>query len=208
MVFLTRGCPYGYDTDNPCRKNTHDYCHVSMKEGFCSRKVADLDTFWRGQKNIVLLDPNITVCRDWKELFQQLIDSGAWIDFSQGLDILAMTEEKAEMIGRMKIKNIHFAWDRYGDKDAIVPKLKKFQEITGYDYRKMSVYMLCNFDTTFEQDLERVYTLRELGYSPYVMLYDKEHIPKGHKLKHLQRWVNNRIVFRSCSRFEDFDHRK
>lgn len=206
--FLTRGCPYGYDTDNPCRKNTHDYCHVSMKEGFCSRKVADLDTFWRGQKNIVLLDPNITVCRDWKELFQQLIDSGAWIDFSQGLDILAMTEEKAEMIGRMKIKNIHFAWDRYEDKDAVVPKLEKFQEITGYGYRKMSVYMLCNFDTTFEQDLERVYTLRELGYSPYVMLYDKEHIPKGHKLKHLQRWVNNRIVFRSCSRFEDFDYRK
>lgn len=206
--FLTRGCPYGYDTDNPCRKNTHDYCHVSMKEGFCSRKVADLDTFWRGQKNIVLLDPNITVCRDWKELFQQLIDSGAWIDFSQGLDILAMTEEKAEMIGRMKIKNIHFAWDRYEDKDAVVPKLKKFQEITGYGYRKMSVYMLCNFDTTFEQDLERVYTMRELGYSPYVMLYDKEHIPKGHKLKHLQRWVNNRIVFRSCSRFEDFDYRK
>lgn len=206
--FLTRGCPYGYDTDNPCRKNTHDYCHVSMKEGFCSRKVADLDTFWRGQKNIVLLDPNITVCRDWKELFQQLIDSGAWIDFSQGLDILAMTEEKAEMVGRMKIKNIHFAWDRYEDKDAVVPKLEKFQEISGYDYRKMSVYMLCNFDTTFEQDLERVYTLRELGYSPYVMLYDKEHIPKGHKLKHLQRWANNRIVFRSCSRFEDFDHRK
>lgn len=206
--FLTRGCPYGYDTDNPCRKNTHDYCHVSMKEGFCSRKVADLDTFWRGQKNIVLLDPNITVCRDWKELFQQLIDSGAWIDFSQELDILAMTEEKAEMIVRMKIKNIHFAWDRYEDKDAVVPKLKKFQEITGYGYRKMSVYMLCNFDTTFEQDLERVYTLRELGYSPYVMLYDKEHIPKGHKLKHLQRWVNNRIVFRSCSRFEDFDYRK
>jgi hypothetical protein len=206
--FLTRGCPYGYDTKDPCRKNTHDYCHVSMKEGFCSHKVADLDTFWRDQKNIVLLDPNITVCRDWKELFQQLIDSGAWIDFSQGLDILAMTEGKAEMIGRMKIKNIHFAWDRYEDKDAVVPKLKKFQEITGYDYRKMSVYMLCNFDTTFEQDLERVYTLRELGYSPYVMLYDKEHIPKGHKLKHLQRWVNNRIVFRSCSRFEDFDYRK
>ena len=62
--FLTRGCPYGYDANNPHKKNMHDYCHVSEKEGFCSHKVADLDTFWRGQKNIVLLDPNITVYRD------------------------------------------------------------------------------------------------------------------------------------------------
>lgn len=63
-------------------------------------------------------------------------------------------------------------------------------------------------DTTFEQDLERVYTLRDMGYNPYVMLYDKEHIPQGHKLKHLQRWVNNRIIFRTCKKFEDFDCRK
>lgn len=34
--FLTRGYPYGYDTNSPCKKHTHDYCHVSMKEGACS----------------------------------------------------------------------------------------------------------------------------------------------------------------------------
>ena len=58
--------------------------------------------------------------------------------------------------------------------------------------------------TTFEQDLERVYTLRNLGFNPYVMIYDKKHISKGSKLKHLQRWVNNRIIFRTCERFEDY----
>ena len=69
--FLTRGCPRG------CK-----FCHVGCKEGRKSYKVANLDTFWREQKNIVLLDPNITACKDWKGLFQQLIDSKAWIDFS------------------------------------------------------------------------------------------------------------------------------
>ena len=205
--FLTRGCPYGYDINNPCKKNTHDYCHVSMKEGFCSHKVADLNAFWRGQKNIVLLDPNITACKDWGPLFQQLADSGAWVDFSQGLDIRMMDREKTEMIRRMNIKQIHFAWDRYEDKEEIVPKFKMFAELTGWDYRKMAVYVLCNFDTTFEQDLERVYTLRDLGYNPYVMLYNKDSIPQGHKLRQLQRWVNNRIIFRSCSRFEDFNRK-
>lgn len=195
--FLTRGCPRGCS-----------FCHVESKEGRCSRKVADLNTFWRRQKNIVLLDPNITACGNWKDLFQQLIDSSAWVDFSQGLDIRMMNEEKAEMLKQMKIKQVHFAWDRYEDKEIIVPKFEMFKSITEWGYQKMGVYMLCNFDTTFEQDLERVYTLRDIGYNPYVMLYNKENIPQGHRLKHLQRWVNNRIIFRTCEKFEDFDCRK
>lgn len=75
--FLTRGCP------RRC-----NFCVVGHKEGLRSKRVADLSEFWRGQKNIVLLDPNMFACKDWKELSQQLIDSKAWIDFSQGCDIL------------------------------------------------------------------------------------------------------------------------
>lgn len=191
--FMSRGCPRGCN-----------FCHVAVKEGRKSYKVADLSEFWNGKKNIVLLDPNTIACPDWKDILQQLIDSGAWVDFSQGVDIRLMTEEKAEMIKRIKIKNIHFAWDRYEDKGKIVPKLKMFKKMTGWNYQKLTVYMLCNFDTTFEQDLERVYTLRNLGFNPYVMIYDKEHLSKGNKLKHLQRWVNNRIIFRTCERFEDY----
>ena len=71
-----------------------------------------------------------------------------------------MTKEKTNMIKKMKIKQVHFAWDRYKDKEIIVPKFKMFAELTGWGYQKMAVYMLCNFDTTFEQDLERVYIFR------------------------------------------------
>lgn len=202
--FLTRGCPYGYDINNPGKKNTHGYCHVTMKEGACSYKVADLKQFWNGQKNIILLDPNITVCRDWKLLFQQLIESKAWVDFSQGLDIRTMTEEKAEMLKQMKIKQVHFAWDRYEDKEIVLPKFEMFKRITQWDKRKLSVYVLVNFDTTHEQDLERIYTLRDLGYWPYVMIYNKKSLPQGHITRRLQRWVNMRAVFEKITRFEDY----
>lgn len=191
--FLTRGCPRGCD-----------FCIVGKKEGKCSVKVADLSEFWNGQKNIVLLDPNMFACSDWKNLSQQLINSKSWIDFSQGCDIRLMTKEKAEYLKQMKIKQIHFAWDKYEDKSIIVPKFKEFQNITKWGYGKMTVYCLCNFNTTFEQDLERIYTLRDLGYSPYVMLYDKDKLPKGHRLRKLQRYVNNRFIFRSCEKFEDY----
>lgn len=191
--FLTRGCPRGCD-----------FCIVKEKEGQKSHKVADLSEFWNGQKNIVLLDPNMFACKDWKDLSQQLIDSKAWIDFSQGCDIRIMTKEKAEYIKRMKIKQIHFAWDRYQDKDIIIPKFKAFKEITEWDKRKLPVYVLVNFNTTHEQDLERIYTLRELGYWPYVMVYEKDKLPRGHITRKLQRWVNKRAVFEMTPRFENY----
>lgn len=191
--FLTRGCPRGCD-----------FCIVGKKEGKCSVKVSDLSEFWRGQKNIVLMDPNMFACRDWKDLSQQLIDSGAWVDFSQGCDIRIMTPEKVNMLLQMKIKQIHFAWDNYSDKDMIVPKFKEFKKLTGWDKRKCGVYVLTNFNTTLEQDLERVYTLRDLGCSPYVMIYDKQKVPRGHDLRKLQRWVNSRVAFSVVEKFEDF----
>lgn len=195
--FLTRGCPRGCD-----------FCHVEAKEGRRTVKVADLSEFWNGQKNIVLCDPNLIACKQWRELLKQLIDSGAWVDINQGIDIRLMTEEMAEMLKKIKMKNLHFAWDRYGDKEKILPKFRMFKEITQIDYRKLGVYVLCNFDTDIKQDLERIYTLRDLGFSPYVMLYDKEHIPRGHELRKLQEWVNNRIIFYSTETFEEFDRRK
>lgn len=192
--FLSRGCPRGCG-----------FCHVKAKEGLKSVKVADLNEFWRGQKNIVLCDPNILACSDWKDLLQQLIDSKARIDFNQGLDIRLMTEDKAQMLSQVKTKEIHFAWDRYQDRDLILPKLEMYAKYSNKPHGKNgTVYVLCNYDTTIEQDLERIYTLREMGYWAYVMLYDKEHIPAGHQYKTIQRWVNNRIVFAKAPTLEDY----
>lgn len=64
------------------------------------------------------------------------------------------------------------------------------------------VYTLVNYDTTLEQDLDRIYTLRDMGYWAYVMIYDKEHCKPVYRK--LARWVNNRFVFAKCERFEDY----
>ena len=191
--FLTRGCP-----------RNCDFCHVGAKEGKCSVKVADLPEFWRGQKNIVLCDPNLIACKEWKDLLQQLIDSKAKIDINQGIDIRLMNPEKAELLSKLKVKNIHFAWNKYEDKEMILPKFQMFKEISGWNYRKMTVFVLTNFNSTFEQDLERVYILRDMGYNPYIMVYDKAHTTGRDNVRKLQRWVNNRILFWTVDRFEDY----
>lgn len=194
--FLTRGCPRGCS-----------FCIVAGKEGRCSRKVADLKEFWNGQKKIVLCDPNILACPDWKDLLIQLRDSNALVDFNQGLDIRMMTKEKIELLNQIRITEIHFAWDRYKDKDVILPKFRLFAENTNIRKKNTGhaaiVYTLVNYDSTLEQDLERIYTLRDLGFWAYVMIYDKEHC--DHIYKDLQRWCNNRFVFSRCKRFEDYN---
>ena len=192
---LTRGCP-----------RNCSFCHVTQKEGQCSYKVADLKEFWDGQKKIELLDPNILACPDWKDLLQQIIDSKAQVNFNQGLDIRMMTAEKAEMLSRIKMQTIHFAWDRYEDKDLVLPRFEEFKKYSKVCPHNLYVYVLCGDreKRIRPEDLERIYWLRDHGYAPYVMLYDKEHLPTKHELKRLQRWVNNRFVFWKVKTFEEY----
>jgi hypothetical protein len=189
--FLTRGCPRG------CK-----FCIVAGKEGRRSIKVADLSEFWRGQKNIELLDPNILACRQHPDLLQQLIDSGACVNFNQGLDIRLTTEANISLLNQIKVKEIHFAWDNA--EDDLKPYFERYRDLAKHKPhgRYGTVYCLVNFGSTMEQNLYRIYTLRDLGYDPYVMVYDKPNAPR--EIKDLQRWCNNRFIFRSCDRFEDY----
>lgn len=148
---LTKDTAYGYLTRG-CPRNC-SFCHVAQKEGTKSIKCGNLTDFWNGQKNICLLDPNILACKNWKQLLQELIDSKAHIDFTQGLDARLLTEEKCRLLAKIKIKNIHFAWDNYKDKDIILPKLKMFAKYRFIGKNKdhhAIVYTLVNFNTTFE----------------------------------------------------------
>lgn len=59
-------------------------------------------------------------------------------------------------------------------------------------------------DTSIEEDLYRVKKVAELGYLPDVRIYRKPSAPQI--LKDLQRWCNNRIIYRSCD-FMDYKPR-
>ena len=190
--FLTRGCPRGCG-----------FCHVGSKEGRCSRKVADLDEFWKGQKNIVLCDPNILACQDHKNLLTQLSDSKATVEFNQGLDVRLISDENLDLLRKVKLKKIHFAYDRIQDGGLIEPQLKAFQEATGYNRSKgnVTVYILVNYDTTIEEDLHRIEFCRSLNFQPYPMIYDKAHCDPIYRK--MQRWCNP-YIFWKVSRFEDY----
>ena len=193
--FLSRGCPRGCN-----------FCHVAAKEGRRSYKVADLSEWWNGQRNICLCDPNILACHEWRDLLGQLADSKARVDINQGMDARLLTPEKVEILNRINLSTIHFAWDDYQQKDAVLKGLKCFAENFKRSLEKghfAQVFVLTNFDTTPEQDLERIYTLRDMDFEPYVMIYDKQHAAPFYKS--LQRWVNMRAIFHRVKTFEEYD---
>ena len=191
--FLTRGCPRGCP-----------FCIVAGKEGRRSVKVADLSEFWHGQGNVELLDPNLLACSERLDLLEQLADSRAKVNFNQGLDIRLTTPEVAAVLGQIRVKRLHFAWDNPHD-----DLRQRFKDFASWYPRKASsgksVYVLVNFGSTMEENLYRIYTLQDLSYDPYVMVYDKPNAPE--EIRQLQRWCNSKAIFRSC-RFEDYAGRK
>lgn len=188
--FLSRGCP-----------RNCGFCIVSGKEGGKSVQTADLSEFWDGQKEIKLMDANLLACRSHEKLIQQLADSRAWVDFSQGLDIRLINPDNAALLNKVRTKTVHFAWDN--PEDDLTGYFQKFLELTAIrDKRRRRVYVLTNYGSTHEQDLYRVNTLRKMGFDPYVMVYDRPTAPPV--TRHLQRWVNNKRIFYTVENFSDY----
>lgn len=189
VSMTSRGCPRG------CA-----FCHVAAKEGRCATKVANVSDFWSGQKEIRVLDPNLTACREKRDLFRQYKETGAILDFTQGLDIRLLNDADISDINDMRLRTLHFAWDN--PEDDLEGKFRYFAQ----NFRRKSnigmVYCLTNFNSTMGQNLYRIYTLRDMGYDPYVMIYDKPNAPR--EIRDLQRWCNNKFIFRKCAKFEDY----
>lgn len=189
--FLTRGCP------RHC-----PFCIVGDKEGLVSRKVADLSEFWNGQKNIILCDPNLLACKDRINLLKQLADSKVTVEINQGFDARLLDDEVIDAMNEIKLNMVHFAWDN--PKDKVVPqKLLQFAKKSKLksDSAK-TVYCLTNYWSTHEEDLYRVEWLKSNGFLPYIMIFNKEKAPLI--TRQLQRYVNNRFIFRSAKDFDDY----
>lgn len=96
---------------------------------------------------------------------------------------------------------IHFAWDR--PDDNLEPKFEKIMSCLDHARRQtISVYVLTNNGSTFEQDLHRVMRLRSLNIQPYVMIYRKDTAPQI--TRRLQRWCNMPSLFWKYKTFDEY----
>jgi hypothetical protein len=209
---LTRGCP----------RCNHTFCITPIKDGCKAVKVADLSEFWRGQKKIVLLDQNILACKERMSLLHQLQESKAEIEFNGGVDARFVDDDIIEALRGIKVKDYHFAWD--DPNENLEPNFRLIKESGLKKPNQIGVYVLTNFWSSIEQDLHRIYTLRSMGFMPFVMIYDKQLYvdSRGRWLpnvadkftreelihfkitQHMQRWCGNRKLIKVSPSFDDY----
>jgi hypothetical protein len=146
---------------------------------------------------IKLLDNNFFSYKDWKTNIEILKSYDKKIEFNQGIDLRLMNEAQAKALSELKIKTIYTAFDHYKDKDKI---LKGLEILTKYiKAYKITTYVLIGFDSTHEEDLERVMLLKEIGVNPFAMAYNKMNSYQ----KKFARWVNHKAIFKTV-KWEDY----
>lgn len=192
IQFLSRGC---------IRKCP--FCLVREKEGFIY-PVEPLNLNPKGEW-IEVLDNNFFANPEWKKSVEYLISTGQKVNL-HGVDVRIMNEEQAYWLNKLKLKtNIHIAWD--------LPSLDltdKLKEITKYiKPYKLTCYVLIGFNSTIDQDLYRLETLKRIGILPFVQPYrdyENSRVPTQYE-KDLSRWANRSWLFKKID-FKDYEPRR
>lgn len=188
--FTTRGCP------NKC-----PFCIVPQKEGDIYI-VGDLKDLWDGKgKLITLLDNNILAFPSHFEFIcQQSIKLRLKLDFNQGLDHRRLTPEIISMLKTISHSEYRFAFDSptyYSSVEKAISMLKDA------GINRCLWYVLVGFNTTFQEDIDRVNYLRDEGQQAYIQRFKR---PK-HDWRHiaLAQWVNQHHIFYAMT-FDEFLH--
>lgn len=154
---------------------------------------------------IEVLDNNFFANPEWRSAAEDLKRTGQKIKF-HGVDVRIMDEEQAWWLNNLKLKNgVHIAWDL--PQIDLTDRLKAMTKyIKPY---KIVCYVLIGFNSTKEQDLHRLRTLKDLGIYPFVQPYrdfENKRIPTQYEMD-LARWANRAWLFKAMD-FEEYEPRK
>jgi len=191
-----------------CRFNCK-FCCVPKKEGrpYNYNTIDEILINPKGGNRLMLLDNDFFGGAEWKENLLRIIELKLKVCFVQGLNIRILTDEQAELLARCNYTNskfnqkyLTFAWDRFNDGKLIFKGIERCNK-AGIPSKHMQFFVLIGFDSTHDQNMERVMKLKELGCMPFVMPYDKNDPYQ----KAFTRWVNFRPVFKTV-KWEDYKY--
>lgn len=180
------------------------FCLVHDKEGGI-QPVQPMQLNPRGEW-IEVLDNNFFANPEWRSAVEYLKKQKMPIKL-HGVDVRIMTEEMAAALNSLRLKTgkIHIAWD--------LPQIDLTEQLRTMvrfvKPYKITCYVLVGFNSTIEQDLFRLRTLKALGISPFVQPYrdyENNRVPTQYE-KDISRWANRPWLFKS-SDFLDYEPRK
>ncbi len=178
FVWYSRGCV------RDC-----SFCVVRQKEGMI-HPVSPKRLNPNGT-HIVVMDNNFFANPEWHSAVISLRAECQPVDF-QGIDVRMITDWQCHDLTTLKHhKQIKIAWDNPYDARLV---LKGLERLTRYiKPYKIMCYVLIGFNSSQQEDYDRVALLRDCKIDPFVMPYDKSDPYQ----KKFARWVNHKAIFKS-----------
>ena len=174
------------------------FCCVREKEGYI-HAVEPMELNPKG-KWIEVLDNNFFASPEWPSAVEDLRRRKQPVKF-HGVDVRIMTEDMAYALNSLRLKNgVHIAWDL--PQLDLRPQLKEMLKWIKPD--KIVCYVLIGFNSTREQDYERLRYLKELGILPFVQPYrdfQNKRRPSAYE-QDIARWANRRWLFNTQDFFD------
>lgn len=158
------------------------------------------------RKYIHLWDDNILGYPKWREVFEELAETGKAFRYRQGMDVRLLTDEKAKVLANAKYhKDYTFAFDHPEEHEIIIRGLKTWHR---WSTKTPQFYVLCGFDNQDERDIEatffRIGILIEYRGLPYIMRHEfYQHSRYRGMYINLARWCNQPSFFKKKS-FREF----
>jgi hypothetical protein len=189
--FTTRGCI------RHCK-----FCIVRIKEGYI-RIICKLKALWDGiSRQIVLFDNNILAVVDhFFSICQEANDYKVELDFNQGLDYRLLNQNIVDALKSIRHHEYRFAFD---SPDSYSGVSKAINLLQSNGINRCLWYVLVGFDTTFQQDLDRLNFLKDNGQNAYVQRYNHR---TNKQYTSLARWVNQHHIFQGMT-WEQFTEKE
>lgn len=157
------------------------------------------------KRNILFFDDNTLMSNQLEQIVDELCDIGfhknaklhkkkRYCDFNQGMDLRLLTDKKLQLINKISINPIRFAFDDISQKNIFI---KKIHKVIAKNIKNISVYVLYNYKDTPSDFYKRIKISAELNskYNCRIFSFPMKYIPNnGTDRKFIGENWNKRMI--------------
>lgn len=167
-IRITEGC-----------KNNCEFCRETKENGEEPRYLIIPDIV---RNKVKIMDMNLTYKPKCIEIMDYLggkkVDGKVvYYELICGIDYRSMNQEKANAMKKNRFIKIRLAWDHSYKEQKRIKNTIKMLKIAGYNNREITVFIICNWKRTFEENMKKMELCKVWGVKIADCYFDNQLSP-------------------------------